>query len=277
LASTRPGFHIVERSSQAGAHADRDGAQAIHRAISLLREVAAVRGGACLSDLAMATGLAVSTAHRTLAALVGEGMLAKDARTRRYRPGPLLHELGIAARPALDVRRLIRPILERLAELTGDTAYLNVRSGSDALCLDLCEGSFPIKALPMSLGNRRPLGVGAAALAVLGALTPGEAALVLSRNAERFGRHGLSAKQIRSALSAMQERGYTVTTGRLGASYRGVAVPVSDDQGRFAIALSVSAIAQRLDPARIEHVASLLRPEARRLAQALSGQGDHLT
>jgi DNA-binding IclR family transcriptional regulator len=249
---------------------ERDGTQAIRRAISLLREVAAARGGASLNDLAAATGLAMSTTHRTLGALVAENMLLKDPRTRRYRPGPLLHELGLAALPAVNVRGLAHPILERLAEKTADTAYLNVRSGTDALCLDLCEGGFPLKALPMTLGNRRPLGVGAASLGVLGALPPGEAALIVARNAERYPRHGLTAEKVLAALHELEERGYAVTTGRLGASYRGVAVPVPDRQGRFAVALSVSAVAERLDPARIEYVAKLLRREARLFGQALT-------
>jgi DNA-binding IclR family transcriptional regulator len=259
----------VERFQHAVVPIERDGTQAIRRAIALLRETAAMRGGASLNDLAAATGLAMSTAHRTLGALVAEGMLLKDSRTRRYRPGPLLHELGLAALPAVNLRGLARPILERLAEATGDTAYLNVRSGTDALCLDLCEGSFPVKALPMNLGNRRPLGVGAASLAVLGALPPGEAALMVVRNAERYLRHGLTADKVAAALRELQECGHTVSTGRLGASYRGVAVPVPDQQGRFATALSVSAIAERLDPARIKYVATLLRREARQFAQAL--------
>ncbi len=234
--------------------------------------------GACgcttpsLNELAAATGLAMSTVHRTLGALVAEGMLLKDPRTRRYRPGPLLHELGLAALPTVNLRGLARPTLERLAEASGDTAYLNLRSGTDALCLDLCEGSFPVKALPVSLGNRRPLGVGAASLAVLGALPPGEAALVIARNAERYPRHGLTAERVAAALHELHERGHAVTTGRLGASYRGVGVPVPDPQGRFALGLSVSAIAERLDPARIEYVAKLLRREARHLAQMLSHQ-----
>jgi len=249
---------------------DRDGAQAIRRAVSLLREVAALRGGASLSGLSATSGLAMSTVHRTLAALVAEGMLVKEARSRRYRLGPLLHELGLAAPPPLDIHAMARPVLEHLAAATGDTAYLNIRSGTDALCLSFCEGSFPIKALPMSVGNRRPLGVGAAAIAVLGALPASEAALVIARNSERYRRPGLTVKKMTAVLRELQERGYVVTTGRLGARYRGVAVPVSDKQGRFALALSISAVAERLDPDRIKQVATILLREARDFALALS-------
>lgn len=253
---------------------ERDGTQAIRRAVALLRDVAAERGGASLSRLSATSGLSVSTVHRTLAALVDEGMLAKDARTRRYRPGPLLHELGLATPPPpIDLRLVARPVLERLAEATGDTAYLNVRSGADALCLDLCEGGFPIKALPMSVGNRRPLGVGAAAIAVLGAMPVAEAVAMIARNADRFQRLRLTPNKVMAGFRELQAHGHVVTTGRLGARYRGVAVPVSDRQGRFALALSISAIAERLDAGRILEVATTLRQAARGLADTLSATG----
>lgn len=266
---TRPIFHNAE-DKDCSSKKERDGTQAIRRAIALLRDVAAERGGASLSRLSVTSGLAMSTVHRALTALVDEGMLVKDPRTRRYRPGPLLHELGLATAPPINLRVLARPMLERLAEATGDTAYLNVRSGADALCLDLCEGSFPIKALPMSVGSRRPLGVGAAALAVLAALPAAEAAAIIARNADRFQRPSLTPNKVTVGLRELHMCGHIVTTGRLGARYRGVAVPVSDRQGRFALALSISAVAERLDAARVLHVAATLRQAARELAEMLS-------
>lgn len=265
---TRLDLHNVE--GVAPAKTDRDGTQALRRAIGLLRIASAVRGGVGLSSLAETSGLATSTVHRTLSALVAEGMLVKDARTRRYRGCPLLRELGMLAQPSLDVRTIARSTLEHLADLTGDTAYLNTRSGPDALCLDLCEGNFPIKARPMAVGNRRPLGVGAAALAVLGALPCREATLAIARGAERYRRPGLTVTKLTDALRELRETGYVVTTGRLGASYRGIAVPVSDKQCRFALALSVSAVAERLGPARIKEVAVILQREGSNLAARLS-------
>ena len=63
--------------------------------------------------------------------------------------------------------------------------------------------------------------------------------------------------------------GYIVTTGRLGRRCRGVAVPVTDRQGRFALAFSISATAERLDAARVAQVAVTPRREAREFAPAL--------
>jgi len=90
---------------------ERDGSQAIRRAVTLVREVSASRGGASLTDLAAAAGLTQPTAHRVLRALVDEGLLTKHPATCRYTLGPLLFELGLAASPRIDLRPLARPAL----------------------------------------------------------------------------------------------------------------------------------------------------------------------
>lgn len=270
-------FRIVDSdlttASLAAAPLPRDGAQTIHRVAALLREIVAARGqGASLGALAAATGLARPTAHRMLQALVAEQMLAQEVAERTYRPGPLLYELGLAAAPRLDLRALCRQSLERLAEQSGDSAYLTIRSGPDALCLDRCEGGFPIKALPLEIGNRRPLGVGAGALAVLAGLPAAEAEAALAGNAARYPRYRLTETRVREALAQARRDRFSVSTGRFVARYRGVAVPVPLPalRGLPAASLSVVAISERLAPPRLERVARLLLREAAALAAILA-------
>ncbi|WP_424810930.1 IclR family transcriptional regulator [Roseococcus sp. YIM B11640] len=262
----------MEENRTKSAPRSRDGAQTIHRTAALLREIAAARGGgASLGALASATGLVPSTAHRMLQALVKEELLAKDAASRAYRPGRLLYELGLAAAPPFDLRKLCEPVLRRLAEATGDSTYLTVRSGEDALCLDRCEGSFPIKALPLEVGNRRPLGVGAGALAVLAALPRPEREQAVLANAARYPRYRITPERVREELQATDRRGYAVTTGRFVARYRGVAVPFGAGAAPAA-SLCIVAISERLKPERLERVAALLSREARTLNGLLAQQ-----
>ncbi|WP_421991824.1 IclR family transcriptional regulator [Roseococcus sp.] len=250
----------------------RDGAQTIHRTAALLREIAAARGGgAPLNRLAAATGLAPSTAHRMLQALVDEELLAKDPASRTYRPGPLLYELGLAAAPQLDLRKLCQPSLQRLAEGTGDTAYLTIRSGGDALSLDRCEGSFPIKALPLDIGNRRPLGVGAGALAVIAAMPRAEGDAAVAANAARYPRYRLTAERVARELEATRARGHAVSTGRFVARYRGVAVPFGGGEVPAA-SLCIIAISERLKPERQDRILALLVREAATLTALLATQ-----
>jgi len=264
---------MVDDPKPASADAERDGARAIHRAITLLREVSASRGnGATLTSLAEAAGLPQPTAHRLLKSLLSEGLLERDPATRTYRLGPLLYEFGLAAAPRVDARRLCGPTLERLAAATGDTAYLNCRSGNDALCLDRREGTFEVQALPVDVGNRRPLGVGSGALAVLASLPSADVDAVIEANAGRYRRYGLTAERVRAYVEATRARGFAITSGRIVASYRGVAVAIGNGIGGMPAALSIIAIAERLDVRRIEQVARILMREERALRMILANE-----
>ena len=75
-----------------------DGAQAIRRALSVLRYVARGRGeGERLSDIAAQAGLKIPTARRILKSLIDERMVIQ-VEDRRYAIGPLAAELGLAYR-----------------------------------------------------------------------------------------------------------------------------------------------------------------------------------
>ena len=234
--------------------------------------MSASRGnGATLTSLADAAGLPQPTAHRLLKSLIGEGLLERDPAARTYRLGPLLYGFGLAAAPRVDARRLCGPTLDRLAA-AGDTAYLRCRSGHDALCLDRREGIFEVHALPVDAGKRRPLGVGSGALAVLASLPSAEVDAVIEANAGRYRRHGLTAERVRFYVGATRARGFAVTSGRIVASYRGVAVAIGNGVGGLPAALSVIAIAERLDVRRIEQVARILMRKERALRAILASE-----
>src|SRR5512145_2409208 len=106
------------------------GTQSIHRAIVLLRAIASRgRAGSRLLDLAKHAKLTPPTAHRILRCLVAENIVAQDPDTHRYLLGHLVFELGLAAAPQFNLRQIVEPSLRRVAEKTGDTAFLIARSG----------------------------------------------------------------------------------------------------------------------------------------------------
>jgi DNA-binding IclR family transcriptional regulator len=202
--------------------------------------------------------------------LLREGLLERDEATRAFRLGPLLYEFGLGATPRVDIRRFCGPSLDRLAAAIGDTAYLNCRSGADALCLDRREGSFEIRATPVDIGNRRPLGVGSGALAVLASLPSEEVDAVLACNAGRYRRYGMTSERVRASVEATRARGFAVTSGRIVARFRGIAVSIGNGVGGVPVALSVIAIEERLDVRRIEKVVSLLQREEKALRSILA-------
>ena len=178
--------------------------RSVERSLQLVRLLAtAGRRGLALTDLARMTDLSHSTVHRLLQQLVSERLASQMDQSRRYALGPLAYELGIAAAPRFDIWQPARALLRAFAEEVGDTVYLVVRSGREAVCLERIEGPSPVRVLTLDTGSRRPLGLGAGGLAILAALPEDERQLVIDSIAsnkpydrmvrERIAAQGLSA------------------------------------------------------------------------------------
>lgn len=257
------------RSDQA--RTERATSQTADRALSLLRILAgAPAEGLRLSDMAAEAGLDRATAHRMLSTLLRHGFAEQDPATRRYVLGIDFFTLAAAASNRFDLTEVTRAALQRLSESTGDTAVFCQRAGADIVCLDIETGGFPIKTLPMDIGSRRPLGCGAAGVAVLAALPAAEAELVLAQNLPRLTAvHGVEAAEVAAALATGQAAGHAVFPEDAQRRMVGVAVALSDRRGRPQWAIAVTSIAERLDPARQAAIAAQLRAEAQAINEAM--------
>jgi DNA-binding IclR family transcriptional regulator len=240
------------------------GLQSIYRSALVLRELAAAdRMGLRLTDIARRTGLGPPTVHRILKRLVVEGFVTQRRHSRVYSLGPLVYELGLAAATQYDIRAECQSVMETLAQSTGDTVFLNVRSGNDAVCIERKEGWYPIKTLIHEIGSRRPLGVGAGGLALMFSLSEEEVREVMAANAHKIASYGhLTAEKVYELYRLSRSLGYGLTEELTEAGVSAVAIPVTLDEGRAYAALSIIAITSRMHETRRRELVALLREKA---------------
>lgn len=230
-------------------------AQTVARAIQLLRLVASSHSrNLRLVDIAEMAQLQKSTAHRLLQRLEEERMLVRDAGLRGYRLGPLLYELGLAALPETNLRELSRPALQALARATGDTAFLVVRSGFEAVCVECISGNFAIQTMTQGVGDRHPLGVGAGGLAILAALPDADARIVIQAVAPQLRRYRLSEKQLHERVEATRARGVSVDEGNAALDVTALGRVIRDRSGAAVAAVSVPSIRSRMTESRRREV-----------------------
>lgn len=252
--------------------------QTIDRAATVLRVLSdGDSGGLRLSDVAEATELGKSTTLRLLGALGEVGYVEYDDNAKRYRLGYGLFALGLSAR-RFHVLDQARTALDRLAKTTGDTVFLSVRDSDQALCADRRTGPYPIRSLTLSIGDRRPLGVGAGSLALLAFEPDEEIDRVLATSAterasfERFGNAAL-----REMITATRRDGYSFNDGQIVNAMNAVGVPVLDPSGRVIAALSIAAIRERMEEPRRAELVALLQAESRALGQRNTEQTERTT
>ncbi|MGB3244448.1 MAG: IclR family transcriptional regulator [Sulfitobacter sp.] len=244
--------------------------QTIGRTSQMLRALAdGDSEGTRLARVAEATGLGKTTVLRLLKALTEVGYVEFDDKAKLYRLGYNLFLLGQSAR-RFHIIDLARAGLDRLAAETGDTVFLSVRDGAMAHCVDRRTGSYPIRTLTLSVGDCRPLGVGAGSLALLAFEDNAEIDSILSANGtERQNFQRFGDVDLRDMITTARQRGYTWNDGRIVTAMNALGVPVTDAGGRVAAALSIAAIHERMTPERREMIVALLKREAAVLGRLL--------
>jgi DNA-binding IclR family transcriptional regulator len=251
------------------------GAQVVGRIALLLRLVGRDPNGASLADIVRDSGLTRPTVYRLLGSLAAEGLVVLDPRNNTWRYGPEIFVMGTVAAPRYPVEDLARPSLRRLADMTGESAFLSIRRGNETVCLLREEGSFPIRSFVLHEGVRFPLGVASAGMAILAALPDTEVDQLLDSDSafvQRWGEQN-SPAAIRASLERTRATGYAVNPGLILEGSWGMGAAIFDRAGRPAWALSLTGIEPRFRPERQEYLGHLLVEEAARISRELQGSG----
>ncbi|ABG99925.1 transcriptional regulator, IclR family protein (plasmid) [Rhodococcus jostii RHA1] len=246
--------------------------RSVERAAALIQAIAdAGKSGSRLTDLALATGLSKTTVHRLLGTLTKLGWVELDESRSAYVLGLPLVGIGMAASDRHGFTSLAAPHLNRLAELTSDTVYLTVKTGSQAVCVDRVVGTYPIRAITTQIGERRMLGSCAGSLALLAWAEPDEVDRLLTSipTTQLSG----SALPDPAALPALIQRartaGFTQAPTTLVPGAEGIGVPIIGGSGTAIAAFSVEAVSPRLSEPRRTHVVEWMKREATVFAQRL--------
>lgn len=237
--------------------------QSLDRALGLLDHVAASpRGGCTLTALVEASALSKPTVHRLMQGLRAAGLVDYDAAARRFAPSFKLYRMGLAAGVRFDIVELAAPSMDRLAHETGDTVYLSIRSGDQALCVARRVGSFPIKTLTLEVGDTRPLGLGAGSIALLSALDDVEREAVLERNRAQLEPHAnFSLDEVRGYCRKARVTGWSINDGLMLPEMAAIGMLVGDGRAGPIAALSIASIRSRMQNPRRAAIVQLLQGE----------------
>lgn len=254
----------------AGSKGRADGTQAIRRAAAILRKIGqSVPQGGDLSSISTDLQLSRSTTHRILQGLVDEELITYNKKARRYFIGRLTYELGLAATDeALDIGRWL-PFVENVTRRTGATAYLMGRSGIEATCLLKAESNAVIRVIPVDLGQRRYLGIGAGATALLAAMDALESNRIIQTIEPHLSRYSsLTGDSIRALVDETRRTGIAVSRGNVTENVIGIGMAINEGPGVARFAISLAALAPREEDT-VERWKEIIREEVRASQRAV--------
>jgi DNA-binding IclR family transcriptional regulator len=226
--------------------------QLLERAFALLALFDEQRPDWTTTEAAREVGLPVPTAHRILAVLEHQGLLARNE-DKRFTLGHAALRLGQRAAAILDLERLAKPVLEHLSAVNDEIALLTeLNRNRDAVaCRIRFDSSEPIR-LSLAPGKEMPLHAGASQKALL-AFMPNEAVEAICRGELKpMCRATITQPdRLRSNLREVRRRGWAISFEETDEGVWGIALPIINGQGQAVAAVALAGPRSRLDAPQI--------------------------
>lgn len=245
--------------------------QSIDRVLDILEVLSAVPQGLALSDLAAATSLHASTAHRLLASLASRGYVRKDPESGKYRLTLRLYEISRRVSTVLDLFSASKPLLEVLANDVKEVVHLVERDGSDVVYLRKFEPLLRPISITSSVGLHNPMyctGVGKSIMAYL----PEKDALSIWNDTQviQFTPKTITTwEALREDLSHVRERGYAIDDEEHDLGVRCIAAPIYNWNGTPVGAMSISGPVARITPDAIDEFSPKLINTAEKISELM--------
>jgi DNA-binding IclR family transcriptional regulator len=210
-----------------------------------------------------------TTTYRLLRSLEALDLVEAGAQPGSYRLGWKLMRLGAAVVERLDERQAALPVMERIHEHVGETVFLLVRRGLNAVCIERLEG-LRVQSLALRLGGSLPLHVGAGPRALL-AFEP-EAAwdTYVDEGGLDVPTETVTApKALYRELAETRERGYAVSDEDVTPGIASLGAPILDYTGNVRAALSIGGMKSLVLGSERRKFVELLVDGARDISRAL--------
>jgi IclR family acetate operon transcriptional repressor len=171
------------------------------------------------------------------------------------------------------LRKMSRPVLQKLWTATGETVNLAILDGQQILYLAVIESSHTFR-FASQVGARRPLYCTALGKAILSHLPAEETDdLLRSLSYERFTPHTMTQPgRLKKDLLKTRLRGFALDDEEAVLGARCIAAPVFDANARVIGGLSVSGPITRITQEKIAPFASILKKAAQSISRRLGYQ-----
>jgi IclR family transcriptional regulator, pca regulon regulatory protein len=248
--------------------------QSLERGLAILSAFG--RGGSSLgiTQLGRELDLSRSTTHRYVATLAMLGYLEQDAATKKYRLGPRVIDLGLAAINSMEVREVSAPHLQQLSDETGYTVNMAVLDGLDIVYVDRCRNSRAGQReidLNLHVGSRLPAYCTSMGKVLLAYLPREECDELLERlELTRRGPNTIVAKaELVAELGRIRHAGMAVNNEELAYGLRSIAAPIFAQDGRPTAALNLAVHSSMVS---MEDLLARLSQPLRETAHAISAR-----
>ncbi len=211
-----------------------------------------------------------SNVHNILSTFKEMKYLEQDGETGKYQLGMGIFALCQSVGDSFNVRRIVMPFMQEIADQTGEMVYLAVPHDDEILYL---EAMYPVESFNLMrviLGERAQMyctGIGKAILACLPEPIQEE---YIGRELVAYTENTITDRDtLREELRKTRERGYSIDNMEHEFGVKCVGMPIFNRKGEVEAAISVSGPSLRFSQEKIEEIAEILKTYIRKIQERM--------
>jgi DNA-binding IclR family transcriptional regulator len=236
--------------------------ESVLRALRLLDCFGRGEPALSLPQLVRRSGYSKTTTYRLLTTLEAAGWLERTG-DGAFRLTIRPFQVGSILLDSLDLRHEAPPVLRQLSLAVGQTAYLTLAAGTQAVCIERIDRGSGVRVMDLDVGGSQSLHLGAAPRALLAFREDELLPPLLRAGLETRTPATLATEEaLRQDLAETRRRGFSISDSDVTPGIAAIGAPVFDRSEQAVAAISIGGLTDHMMPPRAAHVAALLEAAA---------------
>lgn len=213
-----------------------------------------------VSEISRKVGLPKSTIHRTLSALVNEGLVSQNEETGKYTIGPELFIMGSVYASINNILTAAKPVMKTLNELTGETVVLSVIDKGHVKIITHEEPTYGFRYV-VPIGSMKPAYASAMGRAMLSDLTDEEIDILFPEEnlKPETSKTVSTKKELKELLEQVRKTGISYNPEGMHEGIHGIAAAIRDSNGYAIAAIAIPVPLFRVNPTKLKLFGDLTR------------------
>lgn len=238
------------------------------KAMAVLELLAEAPDELGLGDIASRLDLNKSTCHRILTTLAAGDFVERPS-PGTYRLGIGAFRVGSAMERRLSVRERALPAMRELYRRSGETVFLLVLRGDEAVCVERLDGRYA-STHTLRIGGTLPLHLGAGPRLLLASLPDEQVEGYIGGPLQRrTSPTQVTSEQLRDEVARIRRDEYAASRDDVELGVTAVSVPIRDHTGAVVAALSLSGLTAHLPDSEKGQQLTMLHDAASEASRSL--------
>ncbi|MEM7334853.1 MAG: IclR family transcriptional regulator [Chloroflexota bacterium] len=215
--------------------------QSLTRAFDILELIANRPDGIGVTTIADELGLPKSTVSRLLQTLENRNIVQKLPKYGGYQIGPEIVQLAAKSTPQQRLVTMIRPYLQQLTDVTGESALLELQDGWFVHYLAQTQSNHAIRVDDW-VGRRHPLHTVTSGILFMSTWTDRALQRYFNRELEQPTAKTIThLEAMKQKISQANQQGYALSIDAFAEGFTGLSAPIYDADDKIMAAINISA------------------------------------